>query len=491
MPGPKMDFQGETTEEEDIEETKEEQDKKENTPTPPKKMKKKVKTRKSKRLEGLSENQLKNLIRRQDDEIIQLTKDLSAGSKKAVVNMRRIKTLQIQLHNESSARQKWEADKTKLLKQIDDLKSTHKSQMDDKDERLKDLNSVNETFQDEIRELNEMLQHEKEVAQTLLNTCTEVNKKVTSKPRVLVIDDIHRDSIVARLPSDETWKVFALDTTFSLSGLDGSEAFRKACNTAGQVTYMTGINDLMKPNAQIKHTVSNLLASCSKVDKAKVLISTIPPTKLPETFSKVRILNSMLLSEMEKKGFKLINTQQNLSTLPMSKVVTGDGITLTSLAVDTIIQSLVQISTDEIVAMDLSSDEPMPPSEDHGSTSNHSTLVEVPTEFMKHIIGRRRVMITSIEKETQTRTSVKKWEDQEGRKEGLEIFGSPDAIQEAVRRIESVITDRKKREANKICSFFKSGTCFKGNQCPNIHSSTPNQDRGTPRMDNTKVIKLK
>ena len=268
--------------------------------------------------------------------------------------------------------------------------------------------------------------------------------------------------------------------------MNASETFTEACSKAIQITYMIGINDILKGETPIKTIFTNILTSCSQIKmNKKIVISTIPPTKIPETFSQVRILNSMLMNEMTRKGYTVVE-HAKLSSLPMSKVVLDDNYSLTDTTVDTILETLVGVETSE------TGERGQDPTPIETLTAAKTATVQVPTPYMKHIIGRNRTKLNTIEKQTHTKALTRKWSDSQGQKnEGIQITGEPHAVQEAVQLINNIIQERKQRDESlkdQPCRYLASGSvCFKGDSCPFGHHNVP---QNTSTISASKIIKL-
>lgn len=337
---------------------------------------------------------------------------------------------------------------------------------------------------------------------------------------VPTVEGIHKSAITASLPKGENWEIFSVKTVYDLQKLEESAKFREVLVGCKLVIYLVGSRDIMEqckaagPNsiADVNGIFSSLSASCERIKSKKpVLIITLPPNNIPETWPVSSVYNTMIVNELGSNNCKyiVIDNQEDYTMVLKRKLVLGDSISLSidgaSYITKALSLKLSQIKLEEFTPeietssgpsraalTDTTNSQPVAHTESSSSKGKfRQVAVQIPTDMIRHIIGRGQKTRIRIENESNTKVEIKKWKVDGEEKDAAVIRGHDVAVEKAVKIIQSIVNEQKskvvpgKRESKDECRYYKEGTCFRGEVCPFMHSDT-----GGPIQPQTKVIKL-
>lgn len=479
-----------------------------------------------------------------DVEIDYLNQCLSDENKKVQILDKKLKDLRLQLHKEQKEKQSYADENVKLKnriaaldkvqkggiktddsKKIDDLNQSIK----DKDEQIAELQQESTEKDIKIADLQEMLADQREESQSILKRYVgekQVKCREKKESVVWIMDKVHEDEIKKRIPKNETCEIFTIESVKQLSEIEESEQFRKSVSKCKVIIYLVGSNDLgnmfntgNKVCDDTEEIYNYISLSCERMKKLKpVAILTVPPTKVKGTMSEVPYLNSMIINGLQSDCI-VIDNHMKLSSSPKSRVIGKNGISVIDEGANIIVKSVGNMLTSTLKRHKSVSDDHKSVSDDLSaissevnkenddsrksvSESNSEELfVEVPSVFMKHIVGKFQKGLQRIEQESGAKLEIQKTQTENGTKESIRVSGSEQNCKTAVEIIHQVIKDQKaksyersekvewpsrsgrpyQKESNKIeCKFYLQGNCVRGDRCPYTHPEGPRR----------KIIKL-
>ena len=441
-----------------------------------------------------------------DAEIKYLNQCLIAEGRKLASKDKKIKELKSLLRQEKAERKRLESiidttepdsdseemsklkskltEKTELVEKLEKISG-------EKNEMIKELRQESEEKDGKIAQLRETLAEQQETSKKIVDKFVNVKAKELKDHVVWVIDSAHETEIRAKLTKDTEWDLFPVSSVASLNELEKTDKFNRAVGKASVVIVMLGSSDLL-PDSKCESTssiYSYLSAFCEKIKKRKVVaVVTVPPTKISGTLSEVPFLNTMI-SQMKPECL-VIDCQEQFNSLPKRLTIAENGISVSDRGAEIAINAVAHMLRNDLKThraknprdessadhgdsemVNKENDRPIPNANQR--TGNH-VLVEVPSRFMKHVVGKGKRGLERISRESMTALEIYKFQEDNIQKEAVKITGNETNCRKAVELIHQIIRDQKSKEGqidyNQECSFYRDGKCDRESSCPFRHS---------------------
>ena len=264
---------------------------------------------------------------------------------------------------------------------------------------------------------------------------------------------------------------------------------------------MAGSSDLLPGSAcgDTNEVFKYLSASCERLMRGNaVAVMTVPPTKVSGILSEVPFLNTLIVKNLRPHCL-IVDCQEQFNSLPKRITIKDNGIGISEKGAEIIINAVSHMMMHDLESHKVLSPQSVSKSGDSYWSnkenvsaaspvpSDDQVLVEVPSAYMKHVVGKGQRNIERISKESSSKVEVYKYKEGDTTKEAVRITGREVNCKKAVDMIHQVIKDQKAKSTqtrgtgshgynpdyNKDCTFYADGKCNRGTACPFKHPDGP------------------
>ncbi len=358
-----------------------------------------------------------------------------------------------------------------IRKELDEQNAKNKAEEKHKLE-AQDAKEKAERENAELKQINQQLQTHQQnteiTMQSLLDTIQKLqkdqgDKNITQKKITTLLCDsnglIASESIQKKLGYEvKTVPTFTTEELIQQAEQQPEENVKDQ-----EITILVGTNNLKKGQKAIE-VIKDLQKATQTLEEkgAKVMVTQVPPCKIPGVNYEVKKLNGMIETNF---GNKVITTASLFSTDNKKSILADDKIHLNKKG--------IRILTEAICSKLITITVPAAGQDDQAETTAEMVVDNV---IAGHIIGKDGKAIQEIKKKYKVEINTRHRTDTTA----FEITGKTDEVMKAredmeeteksAQQKEKQRNEEKSRRAMVECRFYRMGNCERGNACHFRHS---------------------
>lgn len=426
-----------------------------------------------------------------DDDKASLTKDvwqLQVENKRYKDEKTTLENSITQLQAEKTTLQ---TEKTNLEKEkVEELEKVRTSKVSLED-KIAELNDEIAAKDRAIANSEELLREKTQLAEELTIDAKNAQSNVTpsAKNRVLAILDKNRDVMVNNIDqADQEWTVGRnINSVRDLQNALENDVFKKQLKKFHAILILLGGEDIVsgENGLEVGLKLTDIVNQLLRITKSKLFICLSPPVRTK--LSVFAVFNSKIQEMAGRNRVCIIDTKKCYGNTPSSRLVEPDSYLLTEEGGKTLGKSLRKeiLLPGEVIPLSDNEEDTKEPIQRSSTKENISTkrsepaargiMVEVPANMMGLILGSGGNTIRRLQRESGARIEKKTWTENDQEKTGLRVTGSEEARTKASLLINNVLDKRAQpvtsTAGNIPCKFYKSGDCWRGENCTFSHES--------------------